>query len=58
MYIAKQPVMALYSAGRTTGLVIESGEGLTYSVPIYEGYEVVHATESMEIAGSNLNAYL
>jgi len=53
--------MSLYSAGRITGVAIESGEGMTHSNAIYEGYIVsnkVVAAESSEIAGSALDAYL
>ncbi|KAL6059700.1 Actin-like protein 9 [Balamuthia mandrillaris] len=36
-YLAKQPVLSLYAAGSVTGLVVESGEGVTQVVPVYEG---------------------
>mmetsp|Transcript_31319 Transcript_31319/g.71501 ORF Transcript_31319/g.71501 Transcript_31319/m.71501 type:complete len:401 (-) Transcript_31319:58-1260(-) len=44
-------VLSLYSTGRTRGLVVETGEGLTQAVPVFEGYAIPHAIFEMEVAG-------
>eukprot|EP01125_Pyxidicula_operculata_P019969 TRINITY_DN7271_c0_g2_i1.p1 TRINITY_DN7271_c0_g2~~TRINITY_DN7271_c0_g2_i1.p1 ORF type:complete len:1174 (-),score=286.61 TRINITY_DN7271_c0_g2_i1:74-3595(-) len=56
-YIASQEVYALYSYGRTTGVVVNIGDTISV-VPIYEGVPVVHAVRKLPFGASNLTDHL
>jgi len=58
VYIAIQAVLTLYAQGLLTGVVVDSGDGVTHIVPVYEGFSLPHLTRRLNVAGRSITRYL
>ncbi|EGR27852.1 hypothetical protein IMG5_187570 [Ichthyophthirius multifiliis] len=57
LFIAVQGVLSLFASGKTTGIIIEIGDGVTQIVPVFEGYSLQYAQQRIDLGGRNITEY-
>ncbi|XP_076178573.1 actin-related protein 2 isoform X1 [Ptiloglossa arizonensis] len=57
-YIAIQAVLTLYAQGLISGVVVDSGDGVTHICPVFEEYALHHLTRRLDVAGRDITMYL
>jgi actin-related protein len=52
------PILSIFGVGLTTGLVVESGDGVTWICPVINGEIVDQAVQKLPLAGTDINQHL
>lgn len=58
MYTSVQAVLSLYASGKTTGIVLDSGDGVSHAVPVFQGFAIPNSIRRIDVAGRDVTEHL
>eukprot|EP00753_Platysulcus_tardus_P003335 PLAT12401.1.p2 GENE.PLAT12401.1~~PLAT12401.1.p2 ORF type:complete len:389 (-),score=180.49 PLAT12401.1:144-1310(-) len=57
-HVSIQAMLTLYAQGLLSGVVVDSGDGVTHVVPVYDGFVPTHLVRRLDVAGRHITRYL
>ena len=58
LYTAVQAVLSLYASGKTTGIVLDAGDGVSHAVPVFQGFAIPNSIRRIDVAGRDVTEHL
>lgn len=58
LFTSIQAVLSLYASGRTTGIVLDAGDGVSHAVPVYEGFAINNSIRRIDVAGRDVTEHM
>ncbi|KAJ5071232.1 actin-7-related [Anaeramoeba ignava] len=57
-YMANQGILPLYSTGKTTGISVNIGDGVSFTYPVYNSHSLSHCMIKSSFAGKDITNFL
>lgn len=58
LFFQTQAVLSLYAQGRTTGVVLDCGDGVSHCSPVFEGFSINSAVQRIDLGGRDITNHL
>jgi actin-related protein 2 len=49
-----EAVLVLYAQGLDSGVVVDTGDGVTHVIPVFEGYSMPNLVKRLDVAGRDI----
>ena len=58
IFFQTQAVLSLYAQGKTSGVVLDCGDGVCHCSPVFEGFSINSAVQRIDIGGRDVTNHL